>query len=61
MRSAKPPYCFEVGEDQVFAFAGFWDELTSPDGEIIESCTVLTNGLNSLAANLHDRMPIIVP
>jgi len=61
MGSVKQPYCFEVGEGEVFAFAGLWDEWRSPDGEIIESCTVLTTGPNSLVADLHDRMPVIVP
>src|SRR2546429_3800940 len=58
--SVKQPYCFEVGEGEVFAFAGLWDEWRSPDGEIIESCTILTTGPNVLVADLHDRMPVIV-
>jgi len=58
--SSKQPYCFEVGEGEVFAFAALWDESRSPDGEIIESCTILTTGPNSLVADLHDRMPVIV-
>src|SRR5205085_5610142 len=49
-----------VGEGEVFAFAGLWDEWRSPDEEIIESCTILTTGPNSLVADLHDRMPVIV-
>jgi putative SOS response-associated peptidase YedK len=61
MGSVKQPFCFEVGEGEVFALAGLWDEWTSPDGEIIESCTILTTGPNSLVAELHDRMPVIVP
>jgi putative SOS response-associated peptidase YedK len=61
MGSVKQPFCFEVGEGEVFALAGLWDEWTSPDGEIIESCTILTTGPNSLVADLHDRMPVIVP
>jgi len=60
MGSVKQPYCFEVGEGEVFAFAGLWDEWRSPDGEIIESCTILTTGPNSVVADLHDRMPVIV-
>jgi putative SOS response-associated peptidase YedK len=65
LRVAKNGICeaalrFEVGEGEVFAFAGLWDEWRSPDGEIIESCTVLTTGPNSLVADLHDRMPVIV-
>jgi putative SOS response-associated peptidase YedK len=61
MGSVKQPHCFEVGEGEVFAFAGLCDEWRSPDGEIIESCTILTTGPNSLVADLHDRMPVIVP
>ena len=60
MGSVKQPYCFEVGEGEIFAFAGLWDEWKSPDGEIIESCTVLTTGPNSVVADLHDRMPVVV-
>ena len=60
MGSVKQLYCFEVGEGEVFAFAGLWDVWTSPDGEIIESCTVLTTSANSLVEDLHNRMPVIV-
>jgi putative SOS response-associated peptidase YedK len=61
MGSVKQPYCFEVGDRELFAFAGLWDEWTSPDGEVIESCTILTTNPNSLVADLHNRMPVIVP
>jgi putative SOS response-associated peptidase YedK len=59
--SVKQPYCFEVGEGEVFALAGLWDQWKSPEGQIIESCTILTTSANSLVADLHDRMPVIVP
>jgi putative SOS response-associated peptidase YedK len=61
MGSVKQPYCFEVGSGEVFALAGLWDEWTSPDGEVIASCTILTTEPNSLVSDLHDRMPVIVP
>ncbi len=61
MGSVKQPYCFEVGEGEVFALAGLWDQWASLDGKIIESCTILTTTPNSLVADLHDRMPVIVP
>jgi putative SOS response-associated peptidase YedK len=61
MGSVKQPYCFEVGEGEVFALAGLWDEWTNPEGEVIESCTILTTGPNFLVGDLHDRMPVIVP
>jgi putative SOS response-associated peptidase YedK len=61
MGSVKQPYCFEVGEGEVFALAGLWDQWKSPEGHIIESCTILTTSANSLVAEMHDRMPVIVP
>jgi putative SOS response-associated peptidase YedK len=61
MGSLKQPYCFEVGEGEVFALAGLWDQWKSPNGEVIESCTILTTSSNSLVADIHDRMPVIVP
>ncbi len=61
MGSLKQPYCFEVGEGEVFALAGLWDQWTSPEGRIVESCTILTTSPNSLVEDMHDRMPVIVP
>jgi putative SOS response-associated peptidase YedK len=61
MGSVKQPYCFEVGEGEVFALAGLWNEWTSPNGEVIESCTILTTEPNTLVSDLHNRMPVIVP
>lgn len=57
----KQPYCFEVDEGALFALAGLWDQWKSLEGEIIESCTILTTTPNSLIADMHDRMPVIVP
>ena len=57
---SKQPYCFEVGDGQVFAFAGLWDRWTDPRGEVVESCTILTTTPNALLADIHDRMPAIL-
>ena len=61
MGSVKQPYCLEVSAGEVFAFAGLWDQWRSPGGQIVESCTILTTTPNSLVADIHDRMPVIVP
>ena len=58
--NAKQPYCFEVNDGELFAFAGLWDRWMSPQGEPIESCTILTTAPNSLLADIHDRMPAIL-
>jgi putative SOS response-associated peptidase YedK len=56
----KQPYCFEVNDGELFAFAGLWDRCISQQGESIESCTILTTTPNSLLADIHDRMPVIL-
>ena len=61
MGSVKQPYYFEVGEGELFALAGLWDQWETPEGQIIESCSILTTAANSPVADLHDRMPVIVP
>jgi putative SOS response-associated peptidase YedK len=38
----KQPYCFDVNDGELFAFAGLWDRWTNPQGEMVESCTILT-------------------
>jgi putative SOS response-associated peptidase YedK len=56
----KQPYCFEVNDGELFAFAGLWDRWTNPQGEVIESCTILTTTPNSVLYDVHDRMPVIL-
>ena len=57
----KQPFAFEVGDKELFAFAGLWDEWKDPQGRLVKSCTILTTEANSLVAEMHDRMPVIVP
>jgi putative SOS response-associated peptidase YedK len=39
-----------------------WEHWTNPDdGEVIESCTIVTTEANALMRTLHDRMPVILP
>ncbi len=58
---AKQPFCFEVGPGEIFAFAGLWDQWKSATGGITESCSILTTTPNSVTADIHNRMPVIVP
>jgi putative SOS response-associated peptidase YedK len=58
--TTRQPYCFEVNDGELFAFAGLWDRWMSPQGELIESCTIVTTTPNSLVSDIHDRMPVIL-
>ena len=57
----KQPFHFGMQDDSLFAFAGLWDRWRDPTGALIESCSILTTTPNSLLANVHDRMPVILP
>jgi putative SOS response-associated peptidase YedK len=56
----KQPYCFEIEDGNLFAFAGIWDRWKKPAGEIVETCSILTTTANALTASVHDRMPVIL-
>jgi putative SOS response-associated peptidase YedK len=56
----KQPYSFVIIDGSVFVFAGLWDPLRDPGGEVLETCTILTTRPNSLVADVHDRMPVIL-
>jgi putative SOS response-associated peptidase YedK len=57
---AKLPYCFELNDGELFAFAGLWDRWRDPQGDVIESCSIITTAANSVLADIHDRMPAIL-
>jgi putative SOS response-associated peptidase YedK len=57
---AKQPYCFEVNEGELFAFAGLWDRWRDAGGNAVETCSILTTTPNAVASAVHDRMPVIL-
>jgi putative SOS response-associated peptidase YedK len=59
-RTGKQPYCFEVNDGELFAFAGLWERWKDPDGNWIKSCSILTTTPNAVTAAVHDRMPVIL-
>jgi putative SOS response-associated peptidase YedK len=56
----KQPYCFEVNEGELFAFAGLWDRWKNPSGDWIKTCSILTTTPNAVTSPVHDRMPVIL-
>jgi putative SOS response-associated peptidase YedK len=63
----KQPYAIRLQEDAPFAFGGLWDAWRDPaageddPGAWVTTCTLITTAPNRLLAQLHDRMPVIVP
>lgn len=63
-RRTKQPMLIEVRDDgrpTTFAMAALWDRWRPPEGEPIDSVTILTTAANEHISPVHDRMPVIVP
>lgn len=58
--TAKLPFCFEVNDGEIFAFAGIWDRWKDHVGQWIRSCSILTTTPNTVTSVIHDRMPVIL-
>lgn len=57
----KTPMHIRLKSGSLFAFAGLWEVWQSPDGSELPSGTVITTRPNELMADIHDRMPVILP
>jgi putative SOS response-associated peptidase YedK len=57
---SKQPFCFEVNDGQLFAFAGLWDGWKNADGQWVKTCSILTTTPNAVTSAIHDRMPVIL-
>jgi putative SOS response-associated peptidase YedK len=57
----KQPHFVHFSDGRVFAFAGLWERWDKGEGEPLETCTIITTTPNDLLADLHDRMPVILP
>lgn len=58
-REKTPFYIYSVDETPLM-FAGIWDTWRNR-GDLVTSCAIITTAANELVAELHDRMPAILP
>ena len=56
----KQPYRIAMQDGAVFALAGLTERWLSPDGEVLDTCAIVTTPANALMTALHDRMPLII-
>jgi putative SOS response-associated peptidase YedK len=56
----KQPVYICMKDRAPFAFAGLWEQWEAQDGQVIESCTLLTTEPNELLKPIHNRMPVIL-
>jgi putative SOS response-associated peptidase YedK len=57
----KQPYAIALADRSLMALAGLWETWRSPAKEIVRSFTIVTTTPNALCADLHNRMPVILP
>lgn len=57
---SKQPWYIKGYEDRPLSLAGLWELWPSPDGSVIETCSIITTTANELMAPIHDRMPVIL-
>lgn len=55
----KQPYLFQFPDRRPFAFAGLWERWDRGD-KPLETCTILTTDAAEFAADVHDRMPLVL-
>jgi putative SOS response-associated peptidase YedK len=55
----KQAYHFQLSEP-LFAFAGLWSTYQSPEGELVDSYAIITTEPSETAAQIHDRMPLVL-
>ena len=54
----KQPMAVKTGS--LMAMAGLWERWNPPQGEPVESFTILTTNANEALREIHDRMPVIL-
>jgi putative SOS response-associated peptidase YedK len=59
-KDGKIPYRITLKDGALFSVAGLWETWKSPDGEWINSFTVLTTTPSPAIAFIHDRMPAML-
>ena len=57
----KQPYAIALANRGLMALAGLWETWRSPSQETVRSFTIITTRPNELCAQVHNRMPVILP
>jgi len=59
--SGKQPWYYTARDGSALAAAGLWDSWRDPEaGKPLLSCTMIVTEPNAIAAEIHDRMPVLL-
>lgn len=61
LEGRKQPWYIHMKSAPLFTLAGLWERWLPPEGEPIETYTIITTTANEVLAPFHERMPVIVP
>jgi putative SOS response-associated peptidase YedK len=56
----KQPWFIVLKDREPMTFGGLWERWRSPEGEDLESCSIIVTDANDLMRPIHDRMPVIL-
>ncbi|MDD5410207.1 MAG: SOS response-associated peptidase [Methylobacter sp.] len=56
----KQPWFIALRDREPMAFAGLWERWHSPEGDELESCSIIVTDANELMRPIHERMPVIL-
>ena len=59
--SGKQPMHIGMADGHPFGLAGLYERWLSPDGEVLDTCAIVTTAASASLRGVHDRMPVIVP
>ena len=48
-------------EGRLWGFAGIYEYWNTPEGDEVPTCAIITTEANEVMAQVHDRMPAIIP
>ena len=60
-KKTKQPHHITVQGADAFGLAGLWERWQDSDGNELQTMAILTCAPNEMMADLHDRMPVILP
>jgi putative SOS response-associated peptidase YedK len=59
-KGAKTKYRIARADGDLFALVGLYDTWTSPGGDELTTCTIITCAPNAVMAPIHNRMPVVL-
>lgn len=54
------PYRFVATDQELFSFAGMWDEYEDNEGNELHTFSIITTAANEMVSTVQERMPVIL-